>query len=87
MRLSPYYMSTHPIQLEMRLVRPDNLFPVINIQWRSWQAQARRKPVCRTVTNGTRVGHRFRKPISMMVSSTVRTVALVNAPTLKSAAI
>ncbi|GBO18200.1 hypothetical protein AVEN_127198-1 [Araneus ventricosus] len=31
MRLSPYqYMSIHPIQLETRLVRPGNLFPVIN---------------------------------------------------------
>ncbi|GBM04076.1 hypothetical protein AVEN_247948-1 [Araneus ventricosus] len=31
MKLSPYqHMSIHPIQLETRLVRPGNLFPVIN---------------------------------------------------------
>ncbi|GBN12446.1 hypothetical protein AVEN_146681-1 [Araneus ventricosus] len=31
MRLSTYqYMSIHPIQLETRLVRPRNLFPVIS---------------------------------------------------------
>ncbi|GBN08537.1 hypothetical protein AVEN_142792-1 [Araneus ventricosus] len=57
--------------------------------WR-WRAQARRKAVCRTVNNGTQMGYRFRKPISMMVRSTVRLVnclTFLNAPALKSASI
>ncbi|GBO19396.1 hypothetical protein AVEN_173722-1 [Araneus ventricosus] len=62
-------------------------FQSSTVQWRRWRAQARRKAVCRTVNNGTRVGHRFRKPISMMVRSTVRTLTFLSAPALKSAAI
>ncbi|GBN48903.1 hypothetical protein AVEN_23541-1 [Araneus ventricosus] len=43
--------------------------------------------MCRTINNGTRVGYRFRKPISMMVRSTVRTLTFLNTPALKSAVI
>ncbi|GBO28295.1 hypothetical protein AVEN_23280-1 [Araneus ventricosus] len=87
MRLSPYqYMSIHPIQLETRLVRPGNLFPVINSSMAALAGPGEWS-VCRTVNNGTRVGHRYRKPISMMVRSTVRTLTFLNALALKSAAI
>ncbi|GBO46816.1 hypothetical protein AVEN_66325-1 [Araneus ventricosus] len=70
-------------------VHPDQAtcFQSSTVQWRRWRAQTRRKTVCRTVNNDTRVGHRFRKPISMMVRSTVRTLTFLNAPALKSAAI
>ncbi|GBM70540.1 hypothetical protein AVEN_47656-1 [Araneus ventricosus] len=62
-------------------------FQSSTVQWRRWRAQARRKAVCRIVNNGTRVGHRFRKPISMMIRSTVRTLTSFNTPALKCEAI
>ncbi|GBO00590.1 hypothetical protein AVEN_233558-1 [Araneus ventricosus] len=86
--MSPYqYMSIHQTQLETRLVRPGNLFPVINSSMAALAGQTGRKAVCRTVNNGTRVGYRFRRPISMMVHSTVHTLTFLNALALKSAAI
>ena len=43
------------IQLETELIRPDNMFPVINSQYRCWRAQARHKALCRAQQRYTRV--------------------------------
>ncbi|GBM36598.1 hypothetical protein AVEN_170767-1 [Araneus ventricosus] len=90
MRLSPYQcVSSPPTRYNWKRGSSDQAtcFQTSTVQWRRWRSQERRKAVCRTVSNGTRVGDRFRKCISMMVRSTVRTLTLLNAPALKSAAI
>ncbi|GFX59784.1 transposable element Tcb1 transposase [Trichonephila clavipes] len=47
-------MSVSSIQLETRLVRPGNVFPVINSTMSVFTGQARRKALCRAVNKGTR---------------------------------
>ncbi|GFU52316.1 uncharacterized protein TNCV_3958421 [Trichonephila clavipes] len=67
MRLSPYpYTSISSIQLQTRLVRPGNVFPVINSPKSVLMGQVRRKALCRAINEGIRVGLQLRKPISMM---------------------
>ena len=85
---SPYlYTSIHSKQLETRLVRPGNMFPVINHQMLVLTSLGEDKALYRAVSKGTWAGLWPRKPISMMFHWIFLMLTLVDDPASKSAAI